>query len=116
MPRTSDSGEVAVEDVRPPAVALGLRSVRSLRARLRPLAARVRPLVPLVRVLGFAGALAIVAYMGFRAARGGERRLNGPSSATRGEARRTSRPATAPGAARGGDMVAAAGAGLGAAA
>jgi glycosyltransferase 2 family protein len=69
MPRTSDSGEVAVEDVRPPAVALGLRSVRSLRARLRPLAARVRPLVPLLRVLGFSGAVAIVAYMGFRAAR-----------------------------------------------
>jgi uncharacterized membrane protein YbhN (UPF0104 family) len=68
MPRGSDSGEVAVEDVRPPAIAFGLRSLRSVRARTRPLQARVRPILPLLRVLGFAGAVAIVAYMGIRAA------------------------------------------------
>jgi uncharacterized membrane protein YbhN (UPF0104 family) len=69
MPRGSDSGDVAVEDVRPPAIAIGLRSLRSARARMRPLQARVRPWMPLLRVVGFAGAVAIVAYMGIRAAR-----------------------------------------------
>ena len=69
MPRGSDSGEVAVKDVPPPWIALGARSLRSLRARVRPLQDRIRPLLPLLRVLGFVGAVGIVAYMGIRAAR-----------------------------------------------
>jgi uncharacterized membrane protein YbhN (UPF0104 family) len=69
MPRGPDTGEVAVKDVTPPWIALGARSLRTVRARLRPLQVRIRPMMPLLRVLGFVGAVAIVAYMGIRAAR-----------------------------------------------
>jgi hypothetical protein len=67
-----DSGEFAVDDVAPPA-AVGLRSLaeraRPLMARARRASARLQPMMPLLRVVGFAGAVAIVAYMGVRAAR-----------------------------------------------
>ena len=66
MSPSSDSADVAVEDVRTGALAPG---GLALRARARSLRARVQPLLPLLRILGFAGAVAIVAYMGVRAAR-----------------------------------------------
>jgi uncharacterized membrane protein YbhN (UPF0104 family) len=74
MSRGSDSADVAVEEVAPAGgLVVGLRAMRSrlrpLLVRARPVMARVRPFLPLLRVLGFAGAVAIVAYMGVRAAR-----------------------------------------------
>jgi uncharacterized membrane protein YbhN (UPF0104 family) len=73
MPQGSaDSAEAAMEEVRPGGVAVGARTmrtrVRPLAQRARPLIDRLRPMLPALRAIGFVGAVAIVAYMGVRAA------------------------------------------------
>jgi glycosyltransferase 2 family protein len=72
MSPAPDSGEAVAEDVRSPAAV----AARSLVERARPAAAwarrvktRLDPMMPVLRVVLFVGAVAIVAYMGVRAAR-----------------------------------------------
>jgi hypothetical protein len=66
MSRGSDSAEATADDVRPGGLAVGWRA---LVTRVEPLMTRVRPALPVLRVVAFAGAVAIVAYMGVRAGR-----------------------------------------------